>query len=166
MRPAFTPRGIPDDNALTSLLEKQRLLLVLDPNWRLCYDTVDVDNFAKEGLLPWVAGLRDELSIGQHNPNGSFLSVRVTRWNQALGNWCWIPAGWQGMTGACDVLLCCVQRRSGTAQRQQSMPLQRPITSLLSKCSGTATKPWSCQPCCCSCMSSPCALPSHCSWLD
>ena len=56
----------------------QRLLLVLDPNWRLCYDTVDVDDFAKDGLLPWVAQLRDELTFGQHSPAGSYLPVRVS----------------------------------------------------------------------------------------
>ncbi len=58
-----------------SLLKEQRILLVLDPNWRLCYDSVDVDNFTRAGLLPWVAQLKDELTIGPHNPEGSYLEA-------------------------------------------------------------------------------------------
>lgn len=51
------------------------VLLVLDPNWRLCFETVEVDEFAKAGLLPWVSGLRDALTVHPENPDGDFLEV-------------------------------------------------------------------------------------------
>lgn len=51
------------------------VLLVLDPNWQLCFEEVDVDDFAKGGLLPWVAGLRDALTIHPAKPEGDFLKV-------------------------------------------------------------------------------------------
>ncbi len=51
------------------------VLLVLDPNWQLCYETVHVDDFAKDGLLPWVSSLRDALTIHPENPEGNFLKV-------------------------------------------------------------------------------------------
>lgn len=63
------------ESSIPGLLQGQHVLLVLDPNWRLCYDTVDVDDFARLGLLPWVAQLRDELTIGLHNPEGDHLVV-------------------------------------------------------------------------------------------
>jgi len=51
------------------------VLLVLDPNWQLCYDNVAIDTWAQEGVLAWVGGLRDALTIGPHNPDGDFLEV-------------------------------------------------------------------------------------------
>lgn len=65
------------------------ILLVLDPNWQLCYDNVKIDTYAKEGVLRWVAGLRDALTIGPHNPDGDFLMachlfVNLTQGCQSL----------------------------------------------------------------------------------
>ena len=51
------------------------VLLVLDPNWRLCYETVEIDEFARAGLLPWVSELRDALTLHTENPEGDFLEV-------------------------------------------------------------------------------------------
>ena len=62
-----------------------------------------------------------------------------------------------GTSRACDMLVSCVQRRSDTAQHHQSMQQPRPIMNWWTACSGMATQPWSCPPCCCSSMSSPCA---------
>ncbi len=61
---------------MTSLLERNMsVLLVLDPNWRLCFETVEVEEFARAGLLPWVSGLRDALTVHTENPEGDFLEV-------------------------------------------------------------------------------------------
>ena len=63
--------------SLTSLLQKgMSVLLVLDPNWQLCYETVEIDDFAREGLLSWVSGLRDALTLHPGNPDGDFLKVQ------------------------------------------------------------------------------------------
>ncbi|BDA41509.1 hypothetical protein COCOBI_02-2900 [Coccomyxa sp. Obi] len=51
------------------------VLLVLDPNWRLCFETVEVDDFARTGLLSWVSGLRDALTMHADNPEGDFLEI-------------------------------------------------------------------------------------------
>lgn len=61
---------------LTDLLQTNlSVLLVLDPNWQLCYETVDIDDFSRSGLLPWVSGLRDALTASPGTPEGNFLKV-------------------------------------------------------------------------------------------
>ncbi len=51
------------------------VLLVLDPNFRICTEKVDIDPFTNRTLLSWVYTLRDALTYSKSHPNGLHLRV-------------------------------------------------------------------------------------------
>ncbi|KAK9806624.1 hypothetical protein WJX73_001273 [Symbiochloris irregularis] len=53
------------EEALTNQLS---VLFVLDPNFVLCWQQITVDAFTNSTLLPWLHGLRDELTVTDYSP--------------------------------------------------------------------------------------------------
>jgi hypothetical protein len=62
---------------LSSLCQNDlSVVLVLDPNWQLCFEQVDVNEFTRTGLLSWIHGLRDPFTKHSGHLQGDYLKVR------------------------------------------------------------------------------------------
>jgi hypothetical protein len=57
-------------------LDEMQVLYVMDPNSDICFEKVYIDDVAAVHLLPWVRGLRDELTRSPSNPEGEELEVK------------------------------------------------------------------------------------------
>lgn len=62
-------------NLAANLLEYLEVLYVMDPNSDICFERVYIDDFAAANLLPWVRGLKDELTRTPNNSQGEELKV-------------------------------------------------------------------------------------------
>ena len=57
------------------LMSDINILLVLDPNFFLCWESILIDETTKDTLLPWVSSLRDVFTSSSESPAGLDLEV-------------------------------------------------------------------------------------------
>ena len=57
------------------LMSDINILLVLDPNFFLCWESILIDETTKDTLLPWVSSIRDVFTSSSESPAGLDLEV-------------------------------------------------------------------------------------------
>ena len=60
----------------TSRIASMEVLFVLDPNFYLCWESINLDELAMSSLVPWLLQLRDVLTQISSHPSGDPLEVR------------------------------------------------------------------------------------------
>lgn len=97
------------EDAHRSLQNDLTVVFVLDPNFVLCWEVVEIDAFTNATLLPWVRELKDTLTVGQRG-GGQDLLVRSPR--RSIGRLatiplqCWLPAQIEHMTELISPSVC------------------------------------------------------------
>ncbi len=59
-----------------SRVANMEVLFVLDPNFYLCWESVNLDELAMSSLIPWLLQLKDALTQTRSHPSGHPLEVR------------------------------------------------------------------------------------------
>ena len=60
----------------TSRIASMEILFALDPNFYLCWESVNLDDLAMSSLIPWLLHLNDTLTQTRSHPTGDPLEVR------------------------------------------------------------------------------------------
>lgn len=70
-----------DTSHTHSRLANVEVLFVLDPNFYLCWESINLDNLAMSSLIPWLLQLKDSATQTYGHPAGNALEVKA----------CWLP---------------------------------------------------------------------------